>query len=300
MKRPKTKAPRSKQVKLGCERLEVRLVLDGSTLPTWDQMPEGVGQALTLDGGWTATADAQFGDWTYTSGANAVTIIGYTGEGGAVEIPGQIEGLPVTALGAGGWWFTWKTSPTSVTIPASVTTISDFIFFNDCDRLSAITVDEANPAYASVDGILYDKPVSMLIQCPPAKAGSASIPASVTGIGFGAFSFCSSLTSILIPAKVTSIGGWAFKYCTSLTEITVPASVVSIGDNVFAHCTLLSSVSVDPSNPVYAAVDGVLYDKALSTLIQWPNGKTGAASMPASVTTRIARSMALTQTLPYC
>jgi autotransporter-associated beta strand protein len=251
----------------------------------WDQMPEVAGQSLTLNAGMTATAAAQSGDFTYTTSNGAVTITGYTGAGGAVEIPAQIDGMPVTAIGMDGWWFRWETSPTNITIPVSVTSISDSIFSFGCNLLHAIAVDEANPAYASVDGILYDKSISLLIQCPAGKNGLVSIPSNVTSIGFGAFSFCVSLTSLSIPASVTSIGGWAFKDCTALEAIALPASVVHIGENAFAHCTLLSSVSVDSANPVYAAVEGVLYDKALSTLIQWPKGKTGVASMPASVTT---------------
>jgi autotransporter-associated beta strand protein len=192
--------------------------------------------------------------------------------------------IPTSVTSIGSWAFAYSTGLTSVSIPASVTAISDFVFW-DCTSLLVINVDAANPAYASIDGVLYDKPASRLIQCPAGKAGSASIPASVTAIGFGAFSFCRSLTSVSIPASVTSIGGWAFKDCSSLAEIMVPASVVLIGENAFAHCTLLSSVSVDAANPVYTTQDGVLYDKALSTLIQWPKGKIGVASIPVSVTT---------------
>ena len=51
---------------------------------------------------------------------------------------------------------------------------------------------------------------------------------SVTSIGYGAFVYCSSLTSVTIPNSVTSIGYGAFEGCSSLTSVTIPNSVTSI------------------------------------------------------------------------
>ena len=68
---------------------------------------------------------------------------------------------------------------------------------------------------------------------------SVTIPESVTSIGYYAFSGCSSLTSVTIPNSVTSIGGEAFWGCTSLTSVTIPNSVTSIGDRAFYNCSSL-------------------------------------------------------------
>ena len=43
-----------------------------------------------------AAVQAQF---TYTTNNGTITITGYTGSGGAVTIPGTINGLPVTSIG---------------------------------------------------------------------------------------------------------------------------------------------------------------------------------------------------------
>ena len=61
---------------------------------------------------------------------------------------------------------------------------------------------------------------------------------TITGgnILFGAFSDCTSLTSITIPNSVTSIGSYAFEGCSSLTSITIPNSVTSIGTYAFDGC----------------------------------------------------------------
>ena len=70
-------------------------------------------------------------------------------------------------------------------------------------------MDANNPAYSSVAGVLFDKNQTTLIQYPGGKAGSYTIPDSVTSIGGAAFACC-SLTSVTIPDSVTSIGELAF------------------------------------------------------------------------------------------
>jgi hypothetical protein len=114
---------------------------------------------------------------------------------------------------------------------------------------------------------------------------SAIIPASVTSIRHGAFRSCSGLTSVAIPNSVTSIEGQAFEHCTSLTSVTIPDSVTSIEGNAFSDCTALTSIVVDGNNPNYSSdAGGVLYNKGLTTLIQYPGGKSGAFVIPNSVT----------------
>ena len=108
-------------------------------------------------------------------------------------------------------------------------------------------MDALNSAYSSVDGVLFNKSQTTLIQYPGGKAGSYTIPNSVTSIGFAAFAGCTSLTSVTIPNSVTSIGGYAFSGCTSLTSVTIPNSVTSIGDATFSGCTSLTSVTIPNS-----------------------------------------------------
>ena len=67
---------------------------------------------------------------------------------------------------------------------------------------------------------------------------------SVTSLGEGCFSECTSLTSITIPNSVTSLGKNCFLYCTGLTSITIPNSVTSLGDNCFYGCTGLTSITI--------------------------------------------------------
>ena len=116
---------------------------------------------------------------------------------------------------------------TSVSIPKSVTKIenvgTDFpewnAFYNSL-KISSITVDAGNPNYTSVDGVLFDKEKTTLINYPTAKADiTYTIPDGVTTICTYAFNSC-SLTDIVLPSSFTSLGYVAFHECTKLRSIT--------------------------------------------------------------------------------
>jgi Leucine Rich Repeat (LRR) protein len=108
------------------------------------------------------------------------------------------------------------------------------------------------------------------------------IPNGVTDIGATAFESCSKLTHIVIPDTVTNIGFGAFSG-SGLTNISIPKSVIGIGEVAFS-CGRLESITVDPLNPVYSSVDGVLFNKDKTQIICCPGGKTGNFSIPDSVT----------------
>ena len=76
---------------------------------------------------------------------------------------------------------------------------------------------------------------------------SVTIPNSVTSIGDSAFADCSSLKSVTIPNSVTSIGNGAFEFCYSLTSVTISNSVTSIGNYAFENCSSLTSVTIPNS-----------------------------------------------------
>jgi hypothetical protein len=73
----------------------------------------------------------------------------------------------------------------------------------------------------------------------------------------------------------------------------VPKTVVSIGDAAFASCSSLVEIDVDPANPAYSSLGGVLYNTSHDTLIQYPAGKSGEPVIPNSVTTVGAKAFAL-------
>ena len=69
----------------------------------------------------------------------------------------------------------------------------------------------------------------------------------VTGIEFGAFSGCTSLTNVRIHNRVTAIGNSVFSGCTSLTNVTIGDGVTIIENSVFRACTSLSNLTIPNS-----------------------------------------------------
>lgn len=165
---------------------------------------------LTIQSGNPAVQDAANAPLFYfefippDNTAVIVTNYKYNGAAADVTIPSRYQGKPVTTIGHAAFF---NSAVTSVTIPDSVTSISDEAFIN----------------------------------CP--KLTNISIPNSVTYIGFSAFHSCRSLKSITLPSSLSTISEALFLGCSQLTTIHIPVSVTSIGNNAFADCPSLMTVT---------------------------------------------------------
>ena len=152
----------------------------------------------------------------------------------SIVIPDGVTSIGVCA-------FSSCSSLTSIVIPDSVTSIGGGAF-SGCSSLTSVVVAEGNTVYDSreqCNAIIRTATNTLISGCQ-----NTIIPDSVTSIGGGAFSGCSSLTSMVIPESVTSIGESAFKDCSSLTSIVIPDGVTSIGGWVFDGCSSLTSMVI--------------------------------------------------------
>ncbi len=141
----------------------------------------------------TASADKKSGGFTYTvleDGTACITVCGLTGD---IVIPSEIDGYTVTHLADD--LFNGRSDITSVYIPATVTSLAwdpdlseSNMVFPYCVNLKSITVDPDNPNFCSVDGVLYNKKKTYLIDYPPSKEGRVfHVPDSVLYISCAAF-----------------------------------------------------------------------------------------------------------------
>ena len=90
--------------------------------------------------------------------------------------------------------------------------------------------------------------------------GVITFSGDVTEIGYNAFAWCYSLTSIAIPDSVTTIGYNAFACCYGLTSVTIPDNVMTIENGAFACCFGLEEFmgKFVEDNGRILVVDGVL------------------------------------------
>ncbi len=144
--------------------------------------------------------------------------------GGELVLPSTIKTVERAAFEHGGYYTGTLVIPegmesiggaafrdadyTEVIIPASVNYIEGYPFiFNE--NLERITVDENNPYYCSVDGVLYNKDKTELIEFPETITGKYTVPESVVTIRDSAFC-CSALDEIIVPAGVKTVEGFGF------------------------------------------------------------------------------------------
>lgn len=220
------------------------------------------------------------GDWSYSlNPADKATITGYSGPGGAVTIPSELDGKIVETIG-GNWppiFGYGNTSVTSVNIPDSVTSISGNAF-SGCTALNTAIIPGS---VTSIGGYAFQNctsltwvllPVSLVSIEEGAFYGctsltSASIPYSVTNISNYLFYECTSLASVTIGVSATRIGEQAFYRCTSLTSVTIPDNVTFIGRSAFGECSGLLEVDIPRS---VTTIDDFAFDRCKSLRVTIP------------------------------
>ena len=143
----------------------------------------------------------------------------------------NITALPIQA-------FYKSTNVENLILPNTLITIGEEMFYQS--KLKTVVI----PANATTIGN------SAFEQC--ASLISIDIPANVETIGTAVFWGCSSLTTVTFEkgSQLKTIGGGssyygAFSYCTALTSIEIPASVETIGASAFIPCSSLATVTFE-------------------------------------------------------
>ena len=203
----------------------------------------------------------------YLNENGTYTVDGFSGDTEVLEIPAYIDGIEVTEISS---WFNIY-SPTNVTkivVPETISKLHVNAFMEW--SIECIDVNDDNPYFCDIDGVLYDKDVKTLIKYPSAKPGAVfNMPDTVTILGdYGMYSAdvsqitlseklqvigrsalysCRSLNDITLPDTLTEIGERAFGYCVELETITLPDSLKKICDSAFESCDNLAEITIPDS-----------------------------------------------------
>ena len=162
------------------------------------------------------------------------------------------KGSQLKTIGGGSSYygaFSYCTALTSIEIPASVETIGASAF-KGCSKLATVTFEKESQL-KTIGGGSYSSGV--FSDCTALT--SIEIPASVETIEAAAFKGCSSLATVTFEngSQLKTIGGGnshsyyygAFSYCSSLTSIEIPASVETIKASAFKGCSSLATVTFE-------------------------------------------------------
>ena len=120
--------------------------------------------------------------------------------------------------------------------------------FGGCTSLESIEVDEDCPLFSSVDGVLFNKDKTKLINYPAASPRETyTVPEWVTTVWPSAFTYLQHLRKLTISDNVTSIGYGLFWNSKSLEEVRLPSGLKVLESNLFNNCQSLKSVQIPES-----------------------------------------------------
>lgn len=188
------------------------------------------------------------------------------------------------------------TALTEVVLPKSLTMLG-WESFSGCTALTSVTLSENldSTGYFTFAGctalrdVIFPKNLKEIGSgsfCSCSSLTKLSLPDGLMVIDEYAFSDCSALTDVSIPDSVQLIESGAFDSCTALTSVALPKDLFHLGDGALSNCSALASIEISSENQCYSSLDGVLYSKDQTGLMQYPAGKADAAfTVPGTVTT---------------
>lgn len=245
-----------------------------------------------------ASGENYLDGFSYSVYVDHVSITGYVGSRTEVEIPTEIDGVPVTVVSG-----SFSDSVQKVTLPEGLKHLSLSSLYqcaglhlmtlpaslqslypadSSAEQYIELELSEGSPYFTMEGGVLFDRTMETLVYFPREKTGSYTVPDSVTAIGEYAFSCC-NVEEVILPEGLLEIRDGAFECCARLSAVTLPKSLRTLED-AFRACMDLEAVEVHPENPDFVSENGVLYSGDMETLLVYPYAKkTTEFAMPETV-----------------
>lgn len=183
-----------------------------------------------------------------------------------IELPSSLKTIDEGAF--------YYSGLSSIDIPRNVDLVATNTFF--ACHLSYIHVSDLNLNFTSVEGVLFNKSLTELIQYPIASTSTTyTIPSSVSLLYPASFMGSANLQTVDL-SNVENIQPNTFQYCSKLKEFNIPKSLKYFGDNAVFGDNNLTKFSVDSENKsLYTDSYGALYDYSNNQLLCLPAGFTG-------------------------
>lgn len=212
----------------------VKPSLDRTDIDTWDASTK----TLTVNNNPWENAYSDNTEIQHIVFADNVTNIGKAAFDGCGNLESVTFAENSQLETINGWAFGYCGKLTTITIPASVTTLKGPVFTGS--GLQTIFFEEGS-RLQTIGNNAFDNSALTAI----------TIPASVITINLTAFSRCAYLSTVNFEenSQLETIDHGAFMECYALKKITIPANVTFIGDNVFDNCQNLSEVTILAQTP---------------------------------------------------
>lgn len=215
---------------------------------------------LVLPSGVTAIGDYALADCpalTSLSIPNGVTTIGkyafsydrstsYVNKLTTLTLPSSLTMLGIYA-------FSYTKSLKRIEIPASLTTIPEYCFYESGvqevvlpDGLTTISNNAFDYA-RSLQTVNLPSTLTTLGNNAFSNSdlrGPITLPAALTTIPSNAFYYCQNLDDVTFSEGLQTIGSSAFRYCNHLTQASLPSTLTTIGNHAFDQCSRLATLTL--------------------------------------------------------